>query len=221
MMTSLQGTDTHRPVAVGVGVMDRLKAETSELHTQAEKMPLQHAMVTGQISREAFASFLGQLHFVHEALEKAIVDARGRCERLRVVPEEQLQHSSRIGEDLRTVGGAQPTVKINPATERVVRDMHALAASDPMALLGVHYVLEGSMNGNRYIAKAMRRGLGLEGTSGTRYLDPYGEAQREKWIGFRMAVDRLEWSGSEVEAALRGAKMMFAGMTAISAEVWG
>jgi heme oxygenase len=220
-MTPLQGADTARPVSVGVGVMDRLKAETSELHTQAEKMPLQHAMVTGQISREAFAAFLVQLHFVHEALEKAIVDARGRCERLRVVPEEQLQHASRIGEDLRVFGIAQPSVKIGAATNQVVRDIQVLAASDPMALLGVHYVLEGSMNGNRYIAKAIRRGLGFEGTTGTRYLDPYGEAQREKWIGFRMAVDRLEWNDSEIEAALRGAKMMFVGMTAISAEVWG
>lgn len=198
--------------------MDRLKHETAELHAVAERQPLQAAMVSGRVSREAFVAFLAQIIHVHAGLEGLIRQHRDACSRLRVVGEEQLRHSSRIAEDLLALGGSMPEAP-GAATRRLIDQLQRSATEAPMSLLGAHYVLEGSMNGNRYIAKAVRRALGLEGCTGTRYLDPYGDAQREVWQRHRAEIDRLDWAEHEADAAVRSAKAMFQGIVEISGDV--
>ncbi len=48
-------------------IMQRLKAETNDLHSDAESRPLQRAIATGEVDRSAFTSYLGQLYHVHRA----------------------------------------------------------------------------------------------------------------------------------------------------------
>jgi heme oxygenase len=196
------------------GIMDRLKHETAEHHARAEGKDLQRSMIRGQLTRERYAAFLAQMLHVHLALEDAINSARARDARVGVVPAEQ-HHSGRIREDLRFYA-APESVPALPATHALISRIRDIAAADPMAVLGLHYVLEGSMNGNRYIAMALRRAFGLSPGQGDRYLDPYGEQQRPKWIAFRAEVDRLPWSESEAAAAVEAAKAMFDGIAAIS-----
>ncbi len=200
------------------GVMDRLKLATADHHARAEGKDLQRALVRGQVSRERFAAFLAQMLVVHRALERAIDAAAAREPRVRVIPPEQ-RHSVRIEQDLRFFGLDAGTVRAMPATETLAHTIAAKTAASPMAVLGLHYVLEGSMNGNRYIAMALRKGLGLAPGEGDRYLDPYGEQQRAKWLAFRSAVDALAWSEFEVAAAIDAARAMFDGIAAISDSV--
>ena len=69
--------------------------------------------------------------------------------------------------------------------------------ADPLLLLGTHYVLEGSMNGNRFMASAIRKAYGFEGAEGTRYLDPYGDEQRERWAEFKGVLDAYPFTEDE------------------------
>lgn len=196
------------------GVMDRLKLETAEHHARAEGKDLQRSMVRGQLTRERYAAFLAQMLHVHVALEQAINSAKGRDARVGVVPAEQF-HSDRIREDLRFYGGDSAAPAL-PATQALVGKTKDITSASPIAVLGLHYVLEGSMNGNRYIAMALRKGFGLTPGQGDRYLDPYGEQQRPKWIAFRAQVDQLAWSEAEAVAAVEAAKAMFDGIAEIS-----
>lgn len=54
-----------------------------------------------------------------------------------------------------------------PAASKLADSNTRTIADCPAAILGYHYVLEGSNNGGRYIARPIRRvlGLGDEGTS--------------------------------------------------------
>lgn len=83
----------------------------------------------------------------------------------------------------------------------------------------MHYVLEGSNNGNRFIAKAVRRALGLVEGAGDRYLDPYGDAQRGLWAHFKQRMDAAGWSGEEADAMVRAAQDTFDAVGALSEEI--
>lgn len=201
-------------------VMARLKAETTEHHARAEGKSLQRAMVSGGLGRPVLADFFEQLWLVHSALEAAIDRHRDVEQMLRVVPDEQ-RHSQRLEADLRYLGRESHARTTLPASGRLIDAIIEAARACPAALLGMHYVLEGSMNGNRFIAVALRRTLGLTPGHGDRYLDPYGDQQRPKWIAFRAAVDALPWTQEKADAAVAAAKRMFDGIAEISDEVWG
>lgn len=199
-----------------VRVMDRLKQGTMEHHARAEGKAFQAAMVQGRITKAQYAAWLGQMLHVHEALEAAIDGARAGTPELRVVGDEH-RHSARLKEDLAALGAGAPTPL--PATKTLVARIQSLGVADPVALLGMHYVLEGSMNGNTYIARAVRRTLGLSPGTGDRYLDPYGERQRQVWGAWRGSVDGLGLSDQSGDRMLDAARVMFDGIGAMSDEV--
>ena len=163
----------------------RLRAATAEAHRSAEGSDFQRDLLAGRAGRAAYRDWVGQLHHVHSALERRLwrpwPDAAWR-----ELCAEDRRRSRQLEEDLRDLGEGSA-----PACEAI----RALAAQvdadgDPPAFaLGVLYVLEGSTNGGRMIARPLRQGLGLEGEAGTRHLDPYGSAQGERWRAFRQALD--------------------------------
>jgi len=206
--------------AVAVGVMARLKAETAEHHARAEGKALQQKLVRGLLTREEYAAWLGQMLLVHRALEAAVERSRPRAEVLKVITDEQT-HSRRLMEDLAFYGVDAHGVRANRATARLIARIDAIAAENPVAVLGLHYVLEGSMNGNTYIAMGVRKGLGLSPGQGDRYLDPYGPQQRAKWAEFRSGVDSCAWTVTDANAAVEGAKAMFEGVGEVCEELGG
>lgn len=184
-------------------LMAELKQETSELHTRAERHPVQASLIRGQADRSVYVAYLSQLWHLHCALEGELASRVGSATLAPVTPE-QFRADLAL-EDLAALGA--------PGAEAAVPLMAGLSAELALAtdaeLLGMQYVLEGSTNGGRYIASAVRRGLGREGDQGVRYLDPYGDEQRARWGAFCGAVGRLGLSPGERAEAVAGAKRMF------------
>ncbi len=201
-----------------VNIMDALKARTAEQHRRAEQSPFMRGLVSGQVTREGYARWLGQMMHVHAALEGEIVARRGAEPRLAVASDEQFG-APRLRADLVALGVDPASVRPSRATAALTDHVRAVAASCPVALLGFHYVLEGSKNGNAYIAKALRRTLGLATGAGDAYLDPYGEQQRAKWAAFREAMGGQEYSETDAAAVLDAACAMFDGITAMNGEM--
>jgi heme oxygenase len=79
----------------------------------------------------------------------------------------------------------------------------------------VLYVFEGSKNGARYIARALRGSLRISGAPGLRYLDPHGEAQRPVWESFKQRLDAAPLDAAEVDGIILAAKACFAHVTAV------
>ena len=104
------------------------------------------------------------------------------------------------------------------AVPSTVRALAAIAAADAPGLLGYNYVLEGSMNGNRYIARALSRTASAPATA---YLDPYGEQQPAEWQAYRARMGALEFSPAEVERMVAAARDMFDFVGAMSDDVSG
>lgn len=200
----MEQTTTNRAPVEVCPLMVELRGQTRDLHTKAERHPVQAAMVRGQSGVDGYASYLSQMWHIHTALEGALARRMGSAT-LAPVNEDQFRADA-IREDLTSFG----RFEIEAPVEPVQRFATTVINASNEALLGMHYVLEGSTNGGRYIAKAIRKSLGLvDGSQGTRYLDPYGEAQQARWGAFCAAMGRLTMSPEDRALVVAGAEDMF------------
>lgn len=207
---------TATPAASTASLMARLREETRPNHTAAEQHPLQRDLVTGRLPRPVYGAYLARLHRVHEALERAIVEAKDP--RLASAATPDLFQTANIEADLAYYGAEPVELSASPAAASVVGAIDDAAGAEPVRLLGLFYVLEGSKNGSRFIAKAVRRAYGLDGTDGLRALDPHGDDQPALWGAFRARVDACEWTPEESDAVVDAAKAMFDAIVAIADE---
>lgn len=181
-----------------------MKHETTLLHTRAERHPCQASLLQGSCGVAGYRSYLAQMLHVHRAIDGSL-RARMHDPRVAGVVREHQLRAGLIERDLAALGATGPAPP-SPATRELVG---AIERADVPALLGMHYVLEGSTNGGRFIARAIARSLGLAPGAGLDYLDPHGDAQRERWAAFREALDHAALAPAEQDAAVAGAMAMF------------
>ena len=198
------------------GIMGLLKSATEEQHRDAERRTLQRDLVRGRLPVEDYALWLGQMLLLHEGLWREIRDGRGRVSALSDVVRDEGLHVSNLRRDLATLERDPDAVEPLPATSRALAEIGRVAGSDPVALLGDNYVLEGSMNGNRFIARVLRDGPAAEAVS---YLDPYGDAQRARWEAYRARMNEVELEEGAAARLVAAARAMFSFVAEISDDV--
>lgn len=209
---------TSAPASTPIG--DRLKTETAELHTRAERAPLQAALIQGRLDRAAYATFLGQMLLVHEALESAVESAATKHPGVRAMWSADQKKAPLVREDLAFYGVNPSSIAPLPET-RAVLDLIAKRSSEhPEVALGLHYVLEGANNGNQFIARVIQKVYALEGPLGTKSLDPYGPRQREVWGAWKSSLNAQQFTGPEQDRIVEGAAAMFQGVIDVSEAVW-
>jgi heme oxygenase (biliverdin-producing, ferredoxin) len=193
----------------------KLKRTTAELHTRAEQSPTMRELAQGKMSREGFTAHLGQLYLLHDGLERRLALLLSSEHRMgHVVKTEQFQ-TDKARADLEYFGASHETIEASAALSTFLSGLETVAQDRPWALLGMHYVLEGSKNGGRFLARVVRKAYELEVGNGDRYLDPYGESQPATWGTFKTALDSLELSEVESEDVLYGAEKLFELMIAL------
>lgn len=197
-------------------IMLRLRNETADLHQRAESQTFQQRMFGGALTRPEYASWLGQMWLVHRALESELERVRSSDPRFAPVRADHCK-AERLAADLAAVGGAEP--KPLPSTARLIARIAAAAREEPLRLLGYHYVLEGSTNGNRILARRLLPALGLDAATAGRYLDPYGDRQREVWARFKEEMQQVELSTAECDLLVHAARELFAAIADLSAEL--
>ena len=196
-----------------------LRESTASHHRRAEQHEFQREFVRGTLPRELYLRWLGQLLHVHTALEAhldRLVAGHPQC---RAVFDDTRRKVGPLQKDLAFLGAAagQPAL---PAAGGMIAWLASLAESQPMALLGVLYVLEGSTNGSKFIARKVRPAYGLPADgSGTAYLDPYGDAQPARWQEFKAAMDALPLPASDVEPIVAAAQHTFDSIRELGAEL--
>lgn len=198
--------------------MSRLRERTSEHHAKAEGRDLQKRMVQGGLTRTEYGAWLGQMWLVHTALERAVEQARTLPDAAvlgAIKPEHY--HSRHLGEDCQFFGVTEAQAMF--ATSLVIANIENAAARSAFEIFGMYYVLEGSMNGNAFIAKAVARSFGLSGGKGLAYLLPYGERQREIWSQFKIEADGTPASEDQIRAAEAGAMSLFDSIADMSDEI--
>ncbi|NUP88373.1 MAG: biliverdin-producing heme oxygenase [Candidatus Sumerlaeia bacterium] len=198
--------------SIASGLPDRLREETRPHHDAAERHPLQAALARGTLPLETYVAHLEQLLLIHARLESWLLSESSREPRLLSVADPAHFQEANLRADLRHFGGAE-SPSPTPATRRLLDHIDQVAASCPIGLLGFHYVLEGSKNGGRFIAIAVRRAYHLEG-AGTAYLDPHGEQQRPLWQAHRQRLGAIAVTPAEADVIIDSAKALFVAIAA-------
>lgn len=187
----------------------RLKDDNWKLHQIAERTEGPSSLIKGRMPKEGYLNHLSQQWIMSNALDSALrphLVARDDLSAF-VLPEQML--TAYIGEDLSHFGVCPSHARPEPGTARYAAEVHA-RASDVLHLLGLHYVRLGACNGNRFVAKSVRKAFDLPATGeGTRYLDPFGESQREKWYAFKGALDALPLTASEADRVFGGTQTAY------------
>lgn len=107
------------------------------------------------------------------------------------------------------------------STQAFLRHLGRLNGANAWALLGVWYVLEGSKNGGRHLAKAVARAFSGPNGAPTQYLDPYGDDQQTLWAAFKGGMDALPLDAGAKTMLQRVSAMTFDAVTNICREIMG
>lgn len=191
-----------------------LRRRTAEAHTELENMRFGRRLAAGEIDRTRYSDYLRATATVVASLRTEVrrhrVDRQG-VGALRPFLETFDDWTRLLEQDITHLGGDDGMA--NAAAQRAALDLvqtirrHLVDA--PGWVLGTAYVLFGSHNGNRAVAKAVASGLGLQGRAGTAYLRATC-GDKSLWPAFKDHVDRALDSERLVDEAVRGALATFA-----------
>ncbi len=201
-----------------MSIMSRLKSATADLHRKAEASPLQNQLVKGLLPREGYVSFLGQMYLIHAALEQAIRASSAKHAGFAAVLRAYHWRETQLREDLVFLGADLGAITPANATTAMLADIERAANEQPVALLGMLYVMEGSTNGSKFIAAAIRKAYQLGGP-GTAYLDPHGDLQKERWSTFKRDMDGVGFDEAESLAIIDAAMGVFRSIKELSDEL--
>jgi heme oxygenase len=162
--------------------------------------------------------FLSQMLLVHRALERHLrrLESQGLFGK---VIRDYHYRESLLTADLGHFDRSAADVHALPATRELIEHVDSAASSSDASVLGFHYVMEGSTNGAKYIARSILKAYRLNGGAGASYFDPHGELQRERWAGFKADMAQLPWTEQQVGEMTDAALEMFKGITRISNEL--
>lgn len=187
------------------GLADRLKAATADQHAAAENHVFQRALVGGEVSRTALAAYQSGLRELIRVIEARL---REQGPRWGHFADAMAAHAGRLTADLAGLLDGGPEPRGSRAVEAFSKRLGGGAWSAEAAL-GAFYVIEGSMNGNRFIRRAVEQKR-PDLAPDLRYFDPYGDRQRVRWKEFRSAIDRIGGTLRNPEAAVHAARETFA-----------
>ncbi len=196
-------------IATGNGIMTRLREETAQLHSDTEQGRFQGMLMAGKLPLDAYVASLEQLLLVHRALEAHLQRHAALDTNIKHVLRDYQYQEPYLLEDLAHFGRKTDEIKPLPATEAFIREIDRFATSCPIALLGAHYVFEGSNNGGKYIAKGLSRVYDLNDGKGLKYLDPYGDNQKAYWQEFKSSMEATNLSDDDQNAIVKAAKDTF------------
>jgi heme oxygenase len=188
-------------------IMQRLRAETRAEHVATEAIPFSTAIVAGTLARAEYAAQLAAYLPVHRALESAVADARHPA--LVSVWTNDMVRTTLLEADLDELGVTDDDVRAaRTESEAMASWITDLAATDPIAILGVLYVLEGSTLGGAVLRRHLADAFALT-DAGLRYYSPYGTHPRLHWVAFGERVNAVVLVASEADRIVAAAAETF------------
>ena len=194
-----------------------LRSETAEDHRRAERSDFQQAFVSGRLPRALYVRWLEQMWWVYRELEGRLWTAPCR-KRYTGLLADSRRRTPDLETDLAHFDVAAPSGSATPTTSAFTRQLAAWAEQQSRALFGVLYVLEGSTNGSRFVARGVRKSYRLTGREGSAFLDPYGDDQPAQWAEFKRHLD-ASLSCADAPALVEGARATFDALTQIGVEL--
>ena len=152
---------------------ERLRTETRELHSTAERSTLMSALMGGRMERQAYCALLGNLHAIYAALEPALA-RHARRPMVAAVFQPALVRTGALEHDLRVLHGPAwvDELALKPAALAYVDQLRDLDASQPDLLLAHAYVRYlGDLSGGQMLRNVVAKNPMLAGEAAVAFYD--------------------------------------------------
>lgn len=200
-------------------VMETLKDNSWDLHKKAERTSFMTNIFQGDLDVSSLLQYLEQLYFIHSVLdillEQAMVETSPISD---TINKEQFQ-AARLLSDMKCHGVSPDPVSILPATAEFIETMKSSVIKSDTALLGFHYVFEGSKMGGMIISKALINTCDWLSDECLSYFNPYGDDLFSNWMTFAQTVNKMDLNQDEVEEACRAARVTFKALIQITSNI--
>lgn len=187
--------------------MDALRATTASAHAATEGIPFNAAILSKTLPQDHFAAQVQHWGALHGAIEAAI----------------EQQDNAAVGHVWALTGPRAGLLRDDLAhlgqpldcsdAEQVVQEfsdwVDSLGASEPIALLGVLYVFEGSQLGGTILKKPLAEMYGLSDQEGLSYYSVHGSGIRAHWQGFREGMNQSVMSEADQASVISAANQTF------------
>ena len=195
-------------------IMEALRDETRPLHDQTEGNDFQKSLFGGSLPKGQFIEYLGQMYLIHKALEDALSELRVKNPIIASIIADHQYQQTFLQNDLKAAQVQVKELKALPASKVLIDHIENLKNVRPVALLGCEYVLFGSKHGAKMLSKQIEKyGLSVKGVPN--YFDPYGDKFSGYWQEFKATMNAAQFSSTEQEDAITGAKDMFGGLSKV------
>ncbi len=194
-------------------LVERIRASTRTWHADLEGMPFSAAMLAGTLPLDRYVDQLAAYRVVLKALEEELARATGPC--VTSVWSADLVKLPLIDRDLMYFAedGVFPASVAAAPAAAFAREIRAAAASDPRALLGFLYVLEGSTMGGMILRRYVTEAYRLRDTDGVAY---YASGDRERWARFTARMNAALPGPGEQDEVIAAVGRAYQHITAIT-----
>lgn len=183
----------------------RLREDTKQAHTRAERSGIMRALLTGKLPRAQYVALLANLHPVYQALE-AELEARRLDPQVRPFYHPALFRVAALEHDLVTLAGAgwAEAHPLLPVAREYAARIHAAAAESPALLVAHGYTRYlGDLSGGQILKRMVAPLLGPEGAAAVAFYDFPGIADPGRFKDeYRAALDALPLSPAAGDAVV-------------------
>ncbi len=201
-------------------IMERLKTDTRLAHDDAEDQFFMRDLMAGTLPREAFAASLLPLQAIRACIEKHL-QANADHSAIAACIRPYHHFAQLYDSDIEYFGvdsdGSVEDLKSVQEFCRLVKDAEE---ADPVNLLGIFYVLEGSNMGASMLRGKVQAAYEIEGNEGTGAMVPHGRDLMPRWREFAGCMNNLELSAEQREAILCSASNTFRVMGNLYREIY-
>lgn len=190
-------------------IMDRLKTDTRSMHDNAEDQAFMRDLMSGTLPKEAFAASLRPLQAIRSCIEQRL---QANADHPAIAACIRPYHSiaGLYDSDVDYFGEA---ANVSAEDVKSVQEFHDLVkeaeAADPVNLLGIFYVLEGSNMGASMLRRKVQESYDIEGDEGTKAMVPHGRDLMPRWRDFSGCMNNLDLTPEQREAILAFASNTF------------
>jgi len=186
-------------IATTASLAVRLKEETRQLHTLAERSGVMVDLLQGRLGLGGYCELLRNLRAIYAALEAGL-DRHPPPARLW---RQELRRLTSLEKDLDRLHPApwRADNSLTPAAAAYVTRLQALTHTDPTRLLAHAYVRYlGDLHGGQMLARLVRQRFGLEGPQGTAFY-AFGEPEQVEMLkqDFRAGLDALHLTREQAD----------------------
>ena len=198
----------------------RLRDETRELHTAAERSRFMNTLLRGSMLRPAYCALLRNLHAIYAVLEPALTRHATDpvlAPVLTAAVRPALWRSATLVADLQQLHGAgwAEAIALQATTERYLQRLHGLSATRPELLLAHAYVrylgdLSGGQVLSRIVAGSLAGWTPSMATAAVAFYD-FGDAAQTLALtqAFRAGLNAVRVDASTADALVAEARLAF------------